>query len=144
MPTYDFIIKEENGIRQIKDKCRNRFVKLTPEEWVRQNMVEYLIREKNYPQNLIVNEATVELNGMKKRCDTVIYDKKGTPRVIVEYKAPTVKITQKVFDQIANYNIKLKVEYLVVSNGIRHYCCRINDNGDGFLFEQEIPLCKFI
>lgn len=139
LPTYQFRIKEENGSKYILDRCRNRFVKLTPEEWVRQNMVEYLIKEKQYPAGLIMNEATVDVNSMHKRCDTVIYNRDMTPQVIAEYKAPSVKITQKVFDQIAMYNMKLNVKFLIVSNGLSHYCCEVINDGKEIKFLQDIP-----
>jgi predicted type IV restriction endonuclease len=139
LPKYSFKIKESEGKKMIFDRCRRKFVSCTPEEWVRQHLVEFLIREKNYPASLIVNEATVEINGMKKRCDTVVYNKKGTPVMIIEYKAPHVIISQSTFDQIAMYNFRLQVEYLIVSNGLNHYCCRIDYEKPGYTFLEEIP-----
>lgn len=139
LPKYSFNIKEtEEGLR-IFDRCRSKFVALTPEEWVRQNMVEYLIETKRFPPARIGNEVTVVINGMRKRSDTVIYDKEMKPRMIVEYKAPTVKITPKVFDQIANYNFVLNVDILIVSNGLEHYCCRMGKECSQYTFLREIP-----
>ena len=138
LPRYSFNIKERPEGFCIFDRCRNKFVALTPEEWVRQNMVEYLIQDKKFPAARIGNEVTVMINGMKKRSDTVIYDKEMTPRIIVEYKAPSVKITPEVFDQIANYNFALNVDYLIVSNGLHHYCCRMDRSSNKYSFIQDI------
>jgi hypothetical protein len=143
LPRYSFRIKQGANGAQIMDRCRRRYVKLTPEEWVRQNMVEYLITEKHYPSALVANEACIELNGMHKRCDTVIYDRNGTPKVIVEYKAPSVKITQEVFDQIAMYNYQLHVDVLIVSNGLNHFCCKVDWYNHSYQFAKEIPVCFF-
>lgn len=90
-----------------------------------------------------MNEGVVELNGMSKRFDTVIHDRQGKPQLIAEYKAPSVKITQKTFDQIASYNMKLHVDYLLVSNGLNHYCCKVNWENNQYTFLQEIPECFF-
>ncbi|MCK9156057.1 MAG: type I restriction enzyme HsdR N-terminal domain-containing protein [Paludibacteraceae bacterium] len=139
LPKYSFKIKESEGKKCIFDRCRRKFVALTPEEWVRQNMVEFLIKEKEYTPSLIGNEVTVKMNNMQKRCDTVIYDRSGMPILIIEYKAPHIEITQKTFDQIAMYNFKLKVNYLIVSNGINHYCCKIDYENQKYHFLQEIP-----
>lgn len=112
---------------------------LTPEEWVRQHFVHFLIEHKGYPAGLMANEIQIRLNGTKKRCDTVLYDRSLTPRMIVEYKAPDVEITQAVFDQITRYNMVLRVEYLVVTNGVRHYCCRIDYSVMTCRFLPDIP-----
>ena len=138
-PKYEFRLKKEGEKCLIFDRCRRKYVTLTPEEWLRQNMVEYLIREKHYPASLIANEIAVEINQMKKRCDTVIYNRDRLPFVIVEYKAPEVTISQKVFDQIATYNLKLNVPILIVSNGINHFCCQIDYQQHKYHFFKEIP-----
>jgi len=143
LPKYPFKIKESEGKKMIFDRCRKKYVTLTPEEWVRQHLVEFLVSEKNYPASLIVNEAAVEVNRTKKRCDTVVYNKSGLPEIIVEYKAPHIDITQETFDQIAIYNFALQVNYLIVSNGIDHYCCRIDYNNKRYTFLEEIPECFF-
>lgn len=127
----------------IFDRCRKKHVALTSEEWVRQNFVEYLIKEKKYPSGLISNESTVSFNGLRKRCDTVIYNRDGLPEIIVEYKAPNVSITQNTFDQIAMYNFKLKVRYLIVSNGMNHFCCKIDYENMRYEFLREVPECFF-
>jgi len=106
---------------------------------VRQHFVNYLITEKNYPKERIANEVTVSLNGMTRRCDTVVYNQYVEPVVIVEYKAPTVPITQDVFSQITRYNICLRVKTLIITNGLEHYCCRINDDGLTYTYLKEIP-----
>ena len=139
LPEYPFKIKELEGKKMIFDRCRKKYVPLTPEEWVRQNLVEFLILEKKYPASLIVNEQTIEVNRIKKRCDTVVYNKKGLPAIIVEYKAPHVRITQEVFDQIAMYNFTLQVDYLIVSNGMEHYCCKVDYEKRGYVFLEGIP-----
>ena len=107
---------------------------LTPEEWVRCIFVHFLLAHKGYPQALMANEVQVQLNGTKKRCDTVLYRRDLTARMIVEYKAPEIEITQKVFDQITRYNMVLKVDYLIVSNGLQHYCCRIDYEHNSYTF----------
>ena len=143
LPKYPFRTKEENGKTYILDEQRKKYVRLTPEEWVRQHVVKYLIGCKKYPSQLIVNEGVVELNGMSKRFDTVIHDRQGKPQLIAEYKTPSEKITQKTFDQIASYNMKLHVDYLLVSNGLNHYCCKVNWENNQYTFLQEIPECFF-
>lgn len=143
LPPYPFRTKTEDGKTYILDQQRHKYVRLTPEEWVRQHMVHYLVNSKHYPGQLIVNEGIVELNGMKKRFDTVVFDRQGRPMLIAEYKAPSVKITQKVFDQIASYNMKLHVDYLLVSNGLQHFCCQVNWEENGYTFLKEVPECFF-
>lgn len=132
-------MREQDGKPQILDPLRKCYVALTPEEWVRQHFVNYLCTSKAFPAALMANEVQIALNGMKRRCDTVVYDKELRPRVIVEYKAPTVKITKDVFAQISRYNLTLKVDYLIVSNGLKHYCCRMDYERNSYTFLQEIP-----
>ena len=112
---------------------------LTPEEWVRQHFVHFLIVHKGYPSSLMANEVLLNLNGTKKRCDTVLYKRDLSARMIVEYKAPHIEITQAVFDQITRYNMVLKVDYLVVSNGMQHYCCRMDYDTQSYSFLSDIP-----
>lgn len=123
----------------ILDVIRRQYVALTPEEWVRQHFVHFLINHKGYPQALMANEVQLKLNGMSRRCDTVIYDRMLKPRVIVEYKAPSVNITQKVFDQICRYNMVLQVDFLIISNGLTHYCCQIDYATRSYRFLSEVP-----
>ena len=141
LPTYQAKIRQIDGSLKIFDVLRRKFVTLTPEEWVRQHFVHYLIEHKGYSPTLMANEVTVSLNGMTRRCDTVLYAKEGlVPRMIIEYKRPDVEITQRVFDQICRYNMVLQVKYLVVSNGLRHYCCLLNYGAGSFL--KDIPMYK--
>ncbi|MFZ4456818.1 MAG: type I restriction enzyme HsdR N-terminal domain-containing protein [Bacteroidales bacterium] len=144
LPSKEFKIKESDGKLAIFDDIRKKYVALTPEEWVRQNFIHYLISDKNYPKSLIANEISIKLNNTIKRCDSVIYDRLLNPLVIVEFKAPEVEITQAVFDQISRYNIVFKVPYLIVSNGLSHYCCQIDYNLNKSIFLSEIPDYKTI
>ena len=139
LPPYEIKITEREGKRQIFDPLRKSYVALTPEEWVRQHFVNYLLQYKGYPASLTANEVGITLNGMSRRCDTVIYDKSLKPRAIVEYKAPSVKITKEVFAQISRYNLVLRVDYLIISNGLQHYCCKMNYTNNTFTFMQDIP-----
>lgn len=139
LPKYETKICERDGKLQIFDTLRKCHVALTPEEWVRQHFVNFLIESRGFPAALMANEVAITVNGMKRRCDTVVYDKQLQPRVIVEYKAPTVKITKEVFAQISRYNLTLKVDYLIVSNGLQHFCCRMDYPNNSYTFLQEIP-----
>lgn len=139
LPNYEAKISTRNGKAIIYDIIRKRFIALTPEEWVRQNFIHYLINHKGYPLALMANEVELNLNGMKKRCDTVLYNRTLQPRMIIEYKAPHIEINQKVFTQISHYNFVLKVDYLIVSNGRNHYCCLINYEQKSYTFLKEIP-----
>lgn len=139
LPAFDTKIATRDGKNVIFDVIRRRYVALTPEEWVRQHFVHFLIAHKGYPSSLMANEVLLNLNGTKKRCDTVLYARDLAARMILEYKAPHIEITQAVFDQIARYNIVLKVDYLVVSNGMQHYCCRLDYDKQSYAFLQDIP-----
>ena len=139
LPSYPAKILKRNGKNVIFDPLRQKYVALTPEEWVRQHFVHFLTDFKGYPKGLLANEIQLDLNGTQKRCDTVLFNKDLSARMIVEYKAPNIEITQAVFDQITRYNMVLKVEYLIVSNGIRHYCCRIDYNTMKYTFLPDIP-----
>jgi hypothetical protein len=138
-PGFRFRTRFADEGKQIWDETRKKYVALTPEEWVRQNLVKYLTEIKNYPASLIRVEAGIMLNRMPRRADIIVYSNQGKPLVIGECKAPAVKITQPVFDQIARYNIPLKVKYLLVTNGINHYCCRIEEEEKTYTFLREIP-----
>lgn len=139
LPPYSFKISNKEGKKYIFDVLRKKYVALTPEEWVRQHFINYLLMHKGYPSGLLANEIQINLNGTKKRCDTVLYNRDLTAKMIVEYKAPDVVITQAVFDQITRYNMVLRVEYLIVTNGINHYCCRIDYATNSYVFLPEIP-----
>lgn len=140
LPPYEANIKQQNGMVKILDILRRKFVALTPEEWVRQHFIHFLIEHKGYPATLMANEVAVTLNGMSRRCDTVVYRQEGLkPLMIVEYKRPDVEVTQRVFEQICHYNMVLEVEWLVVSNGLKHYCCRVDIKNNGYAFVEDIP-----
>ena len=139
LPPYNANIKSDNGRNLIFDVLRGKYVALTPEEWVRQNFVQYLINYKNYSRSLMNNEIPLRLNGTSKRCDTVVFSNTAVPKMIIEYKAPEIKITQKVFNQITRYNMVLKVDYLVVSNGLNHYCCKMDYENQGYIFLEDVP-----
>ena len=139
LPPYNIKISKKNEKKYVYDPIRRKNVSLTPEEWVRQHFVNFLITAKSFPQERIANEVSINVNSTSKRCDTVIYDDYLKPLVIIEYKAPEVAITEYVFDQISRYNSALKVPYLIVSNGLMHYCCNINYEKMEYVFMREIP-----
>lgn len=140
LPSYPFKMKEEGGMKSIYDDLRRRYIRLTPEEWVRQHFTRYLITEKGYPAALLANEVTVSVGGVQRRADSVLYRREGgTPRVIIEYKAPHVPITQAVFQQVYAYNSVLRADYLIVTNGLTHYCCRVDYALHKVIFLLDIP-----
>lgn len=141
LPQKQFNIKKsDDGRLRIFDRLRRKFVALTPEEWVRQNFVAFLIDDRGFPAGLMANEVSLTQNGISRRCDTLVSDRNGRPFVIVEYKAPTVAVTQNVFDQIVRYNMVFQARYLIVSNGLAHYCCSIDYTTGSYTFLKEIPL----
>ncbi len=144
LPSFDAKIREIDRGLQIFDPLRRKYVALTPEEWVRQHFVHYLISEKKYPASLIANEAGIKLNSLTRRCDTVIYNQQLEPVMIVEYKETRVPITREVFDQVVRYNSVLKVPYIVVSNGLKHYCCRMDYVKQDYEYLTEIPEWKYV
>ena len=139
LPVFEHRIKHESGRKLIFDRIRKKYVALTPEEWVRQNFVHFLIENKKYPEQLTKIEAALLVNKMKRRCDIVVYNRQLNPYLIVECKAPEVKITQKVFDQIAAYNWELKAKYLVVTNGINHFFCQPDYCTGKYAFLRKMP-----
>ena len=139
LPTYECRLREQNDRQQIFDVLRRRYVALTPEEWVRQHFVHYLIEHKGYPKGLLANEVELRVGEKHLRCDSVLYDKALHPKIIVEYKAPDIAITQKVFNQITVYNMLLHVDYLIVSNGMQHYCCQMDYDQNRYMFLSDIP-----
>lgn len=139
LPEYPFKVKKNGSRLSVFDRLRKRYVALTPEEWVRQHFVEYLIEAKQFPSALMANEVSLTQNGIKRRCDTLVADREGKPLVIIEYKAPEIEITQQVFDQIVRYNMVLHARYLIVSNGMVHYCCEIDYVNNSYSFLSEIP-----
>lgn len=140
LPSYEIKLREQDGKREIFDFLRRRYVALTPEEWVRQHFVHYLVEHKGYPKGLLANELELRAGEKHLRCDTVLYNNLLQPQMIIEYKAPTVSITQRVFNQITIYNMLLHVDYLIVSNGLQHYCCRMDYAHHSYEFLHDIPL----
>ena len=139
LPPYEIRISENAGKRTIFDVLRKKHVALTPEEWVRQHFIHYLIEHKGYPGAYLANEIELKIGSKKLRCDSVLYNNMLQPQMIIEYKAPTIQLTQKVFDQISTYNLLLKVDYLIVSNGMQHYCCKMDYDNQKYLFLEDIP-----
>lgn len=142
LPTFEIKLSGTKEQPRIFDILRRRYIALTPEEWVRQHFVHFLTEHKGYPAALMANEISLNIGNKKLRADSVLYDRRLQPRMIVEYKAPSVTITQKVFDQITAYNMLLHVDYLVVSNGLKHYCCRMNYANRSYEFLSDIPSYK--
>ncbi|PWG04852.1 type I restriction enzyme HsdR N-terminal domain-containing protein [Polaribacter aquimarinus] len=139
LPTYDFRLKSSENKTLIFDNLRKKYLVLTPEEWVRQHFVLFLINEKKYPNSLIAIEKQLVINNQKKRTDILVFNKKGKHDIIVECKAPSIKITQDTFDQIARYNLKLKANYLIVTNGLSHFYCKMDFENQTYVFLKEIP-----
>lgn len=141
LPQFEFRRRQniDLGFEEIWDAQRRRWVKLTPEEWVRQNFVRFLIDVVHYPAGRIGNEIPIRVGQLEKRCDTVVFGDDAKALMIVEYKATNVTITQQVFDQICRYNLTLKVDWLVVSNGLQHYICHFNRSAQQWEFLREIP-----
>lgn len=139
LPSIPLRLKDEEGIVKVFDPLRDKYVALTPEEFVRQHFTAWLRDARHYPASLMANEIGIEVNGTRKRCDTVVFGNDGKPMVIVEYKAPDVTVNQAVFDQIVRYNMTLHADYLVVSNGINHYCCVMDYENGTYHFIPEIP-----
>jgi hypothetical protein len=139
LPEYDLRIKQDNSNILIYDEFRSKYVVLTPEEWVRQNFIHYLVKELSYPKSRIAIEYFLNDGEKNRRCDAVIFDKTLKAQAIVECKKPDINISQSTFNQIGRYNILLKVKYLIISNGLAHYFCKINHKNQTFKFYESIP-----
>lgn len=139
LPAYDFRIREKDGKQTIFDPVRRQYVRLTPEEWVRQHFVQYLIREQGVPAGLVAIEKKFTYQGMPRRADVVVHGRDGAPLLMVECKAPDVAIRQDAFDQVARYNKVVCVRYLVVTNGLEHYCCIIDREARTYRFLDRLP-----
>ncbi len=139
LPTYSFRIKKEGNKQLIYDNIRKKFLVLTPEEWVRQNFIQFLIKEKGFSASLMAIETGLKINLNQFRADLLVYNRSGNPLLVVEFKAPQVKISQDTFNQIARYNMKFRVPYLIVSNGLDHYCCQLDFEQENYVFLKEIP-----
>lgn len=139
LPKYSFRIKSKENKLYIFDKIRKKDLVLTEEEWVRQHFLSYLNEDKNYPLSLMAVEKKCTVNNMTKRTDIVVFDKTGSPHIIVECKAPQVQITQQAFDQIARYNMTLNAKFLIVTNGLQHFYCQMDHKAKEYRFLKEIP-----
>jgi hypothetical protein len=139
LPKASFKLKSNENKMLIFDNLRKKYVVLTPEEWVRQHFVRFLINDKKYPVSLIALEKQLTLNNRNKRSDILVFNTDGKPEIIVECKAPKIKITQATFDQIARYNLKLKANYLIVTNGLEHFYCQMDFENETYIFLKEIP-----
>jgi hypothetical protein len=135
---YQFRLKQSDDLSYIFCSTRKKWLLLTPEEWVRQHTIQFLIREKNYSPSAINSEVIVKINGMKKRADILVF-RKEKPLILVECKAPSVEITQMTFDQIARYNLELGADFLMVTNGLNHYYCQMDFENQKYLFMENIP-----
>jgi hypothetical protein len=133
-----------NGKPEIFDRIRKKYIRLTPEEWVRQHFLQYMVHTLGFPETLIIVEAAITYNTMKRRFDILACRSDGSPGLVVECKAPGVKLTQEVFDQVAMYNMTLEVEYLVVTNGLSHYACMISRERQSYAFLPEIPAFEVV
>ena len=138
-PPYHFRFKNSENKIAIFDEIRKKFVVLTPEEWVRQHVVQYLLQQKKYPKSLINVEKLLKVNGLTKRYDGVVFNNDGSILILVECKAPEVKISQHTFDQIARYNMTMKAQFLMVTNGHNHYFCQMDFEDEKYVFLQELP-----
>lgn len=138
-PPYHFRLKNTENSTYIFDVIRKKFVVLHPEEWVRQHIVQFLVKTKGYPKSLINVEKQIIINGLKKRYDIIVFNSTGEIDVLIECKAPEIVITQAVFDQIAIYNLKVKAKFLMVSNGKDHYYCQMDHGAEKYTFLREIP-----
>ncbi|MBN2863960.1 MAG: type I restriction enzyme HsdR N-terminal domain-containing protein [Bacteroidales bacterium] len=140
LPEYSFRIITQANKEMIFDPLRKKYVRLNPEEWVRQNFVQYLIQEGKYPPGLIGVEVMFIFNRLRKRADILVHNRKGEPVLIVECKSPDIKLDDQVFDQIATYNLQFRVPWLVVTNGMTHYACRFDPVQNKFNDLLSIPL----
>ena len=139
LPPYDCQLRRTDDKTYIYDTLRRRYVALTPEEWVRQHFVHFMVQHLGYPAALMANEVELRCGAKRLRCDTVLYSPTLQPRMIMEYKSPKVAVTRKVFDQIAAYNLLLHVDYLVVSNGLEHYCMKMDYDNQKYLPLEQLP-----
>mgnify|MGYP003425801148 FL=1 len=138
-PTYSFRFKNSENKVSIFDEIRKKFILLTPEEWVRQHVVQFLLQDKKYPKSYINVEKLIKINDLSKRYDVVVFQPNGDIFLLIECKAPEVPISQQTFDQIARYNLVLKAKYLMVTNGLNHYFCQMDFENEKYVFLKELP-----
>ena len=139
LPSFPIRLAGTQEKPKVFDILRSKYVALTPEEWVRQHFVNYLIQHKQYPAAYLANEVNLKIGGKVSRADTVLYDQQLRPLMIIEYKAPHIAISQKIFNQLFAYNLQLHATYLVVSNGLQHYCCMLTHDHEKYVFLDDIP-----
>ncbi len=139
-PTYSFRFKNSENKVSIFDEIRKKFIFLTPEEWVRQHVIQFLLQNCNYPKSYINVEKVIKINKLTKRYDAVVFEPNGELFLLVECKAPEVPISQSTFDQIARYNLVLKAKYLMVTNGLNHYFCQMDFENEKYVFLKELPI----
>ena len=138
-PTYSFRFKNSENKVSIFDEIRKKFIVLTPEEWVRQHVIQYLLQDMNYPKSYINVEKLIKVNGLSKRYDGIVFKPNGEIFLLIECKAPEVPISQDTFDQIARYNLELKAQYLMVTNGLNHYFCQMDFENEKYVFLKDLP-----
>lgn len=138
-PVYSFRFKNSENKVSIFDEIRKKFILLTPEEWVRQHVVQFLLQDKKYPKSYINVEKLIKINNLSKRYDGVVFQPNGDIFLLIECKAPEVPISQQTFDQIARYNLVLKAKYLMVTNGLNHYFCQMDFENEKYVFLKELP-----
>lgn len=141
-PVYSFRFKNSENKVAIFDEIRKKFILLTPEEWVRQHTVQFLLQDKKFPKSYINVEKLIKINDLSKRYDVVVFQPNGAIFLLIECKAPEVPISQNTFDQIARYNLVLKAKYLMVTNGLNHYFCQMDFENEKYNFLKEIPEYK--
>ena len=139
LPSYPIKLAGTRQKPSIFDILRRKYVALTPEEWVRQHFVHFLIEHKGYPSSLLANEVSLKIGDKSLRADTVLYDRNLQPRMIIEYKAPSIPLTTHVLNQVSNYNRLLHVDYVIISNGLQHYCCKMDYACQRFVLLEDIP-----
>ena len=139
LPSFPIRLAGTQEKPKVFDILRSKYVALTPEEWVRQHFVNYLIQHKQYPAAYLANEVNLKIGGKVLLADTVLYDQQLRPLMIIEYKAPHIAISQKIFNQLFAYNLQLHATYLVVSNGLQHYCCMLTHDHEKYVFLDDIP-----
>ncbi len=139
LPRYPLKLKRIKDKIYVFDELRKKSLLLTPEEWVRQHWIHHLYTQKNYPKSLMHIEGGLNLHGLQKRTDLVIYNNQGQKILIAEFKAPEVKISQRTFEQINNYNMMHKIPLLLVSNGLDHFFCKVNFHNNQYEFLEDLP-----
>lgn len=139
-PAYPLKLRSAQDKQEVWDVVRKLWVVLTPEEWVRQHTIHYLHIECGCPLGLVSVEKGLRVNGMFRRSDVVVYNRLGNAILLVECKAPEVKIEPSVFDQAARYNLQLLVPYLLITNGVNHYCCKIDHSSGTIAYLKNLPM----